>query len=839
MAFIGYLLKRCTVALMLAGACAAWAALPSASLSAAPAPAPSSPIAGDGAADLILTGGKIKTSHGWVEALAVRHGVIIAVGDAKSVESARTSTTQTLNLAGQTVLPGLHDVHVHPIFAGLSERRCRISQGSTLSQTEKQVRECVARAAAGAWITGGQWDASALGGIPNRAVLDRVAPNNPVLLEDTSGHSAWANSKALAVAGLTRGVPNPTNGIIERARSGDPTGVLRESAIDLVKQHIPGPTQAEVNAALTWSLKEMLATGLTSFTEAAVGFSAGAEKELQAYAELADAGVLKQRVRLCLTWSPDERFESLLATRNRFTRERVKLDCVKIFLDGVPTDSHTAAMLQPYEGTIPGRTDEAARKGLLLVDPAQLNAAVTRFDRMGLVVKFHAAGDAAVRAGLDAIEAARKANGFGSQMHNVGHSTFVARQDITRARAMGATFEVSPYLWGPTPINDDITAAVGPEVIKRVWPVREMIDSGALVVPGSDWSVVPSVNPWVGIETLVTREKPGGSTQSFGKAEAITLQEAFNLFTVNAARQEGASDRVGSIDTGMIADLIVVDRDPFAIPIHDVHAVQVRQTLIGGEWVYGAGTPAGVASAAKESSSGGQWLMVVKTTATDPQRETQFNEWYDKIDVPDVLEVPGYMRARRGVKTEPDHNPAQDGQYIAIYNMEGPSIDKIIIDMLMATRKMEERGRSTDLLKVVERDYYREYAPASRPDGSPAGGAHEYLFMLRFDCGADPERQSAFNRWHDDTILPEILRAKGVMQATRYELYRVLMIQPKAVPRYLTVVELRADTPEQARGRMQEALKALLAHGAAPIVEGDVHVYAKINDVARAARTQQ
>ena len=146
-----------------------------------------------------------------------------------------------------------------------------------------------------------------------------------------------------------------------------------------------------------------------------------------------------------------------------------------------------------------------------------LNAAVTRFDRMGLTVKFHAAGDAAVHEGLDAIAAARKANGFSGLMHNVGHCTFVAKADIARARAIGATFEVSPYLWGPSPINDSITQAVGPHLIARVWPVREMLEARALVVPGSDWSVVPSVNPWIAIESLVTRERPGGSPDSLAR----------------------------------------------------------------------------------------------------------------------------------------------------------------------------------------------------------------------------------------------------------------------------------------------------------------------------------
>jgi predicted amidohydrolase YtcJ len=540
-------------------------------------------------ASLILRNGHIKTGAGWVRALAVRDGVIIALGAEASAQGLRGPKTRVVNLAGATVLPGLHDVHVHPIFAGISERQCKIPQGLSLAETQKLIGVCAGKTGGDGWIVGGQWDASALGRVPDRAALDAVTGGHPALLDDTSGHSSWANSRALAIAGITLTTPNPEGGIIERNAHGEATGILREGAADLVKLHIPKPADAAVRAALKWSTRQMLSFGITSYTEASVGFVAGSATELAAYAALADAGVLKQRATLCLTWAPGSaEAESAIAARNLYARARVAPDCVKIFLDGVPTDGHTAAMLEPYVGGLAGRDDEAARMGMLLVQPAVLNAAVTRFDGMGLTVKFHAAGDAAVRAGLDAIAAARSSNGFSGLMHNVGHCTFVAREDIARARGIGATFEVSPYLWGPSPINDDITAAVGPEVIKRVWPVREMIDAGALVVPGSDWSVVPSVNPWIGIETLVTREMAGGSANSFGKAEAISIGEAMDLFTVNAARQERMANRVGRIELGMLADFIVVDQDPYQVPVTRVHDTKVRMTFIGGEKVYDA-----------------------------------------------------------------------------------------------------------------------------------------------------------------------------------------------------------------------------------------------------------
>ena len=208
------------------------------------------------------------------------------------------------------------------------------------------------------------------------------------------------------------------------------------------------------------------------------------------------------------------------------------------------------------------------------------------FDTRGLTVKFHAAGDAAVRAGLDAIEAARAANGFSGLLHDVGHNSFVQMSDIGRARAIGATFEMSPYIWYPNPIIPDIAKAIGPERMKRWIPVKDAIDSGALVVPGSDWPVVPSVNPWIAIETLVTRQKPGGGGEELGGAEKITLQQAFDLFTVNAAHQMGNAGKTGSIRKGLFADLLVLDRNPFKIPVTQIHDTQVRMAFINGELVY-------------------------------------------------------------------------------------------------------------------------------------------------------------------------------------------------------------------------------------------------------------
>lgn len=546
--------------------------------------------------DTMLKNGNFYTldnEHPRATAVAISEGVIVAVGDWDTLKGSIDDATEVVDLQEHVVLPGFHDMHVHPIFAGLLSQRCLIEQGSTLEMIQEGVKACVAETEPGGWVIGGQWDASAIGGAPTHEALDAVASDNPVVLSDTSEHSIWVNEKALEIAGVTKDTPDPEGGIIERDANGEPTGVFRESAVGLVRSKVPQPSEEQLRSALSWSLEKMLSYGITDFTVAALGHSSTMEKELAVYDKMADEGVLKQRVRLCMSYvvSPqqteDEHALRIIEDHASYDRDRLSVDCVKMFLDGVPTDSHTAAMLEPYEGSVPNR-ETGTDYGLLLVDQKTLDAAVTRFDAMGLGVKFHAAGDAAVRAGLNAIEAARKANGPDGPLHDVGHCTFVSEEDVPRAAPINATYEVSPYLWAPSPINDSITEAIGPERIKRVWPVKELVESGALVIPGSDWAVVPSVNPWIAVETLVTRERPGGSEDSFGEGEAISLDEAIKLFTVNASRHTGDEDKLGRIKQGMLADMIVLDRDPFEIPATELHKVEVLKTIINGEVVYAA-----------------------------------------------------------------------------------------------------------------------------------------------------------------------------------------------------------------------------------------------------------
>jgi len=573
------------------------AALALAALTAGPAgmaaEPPSAPAPAAPAADLILKNGEIWTPGGWAEAVAISRGVIVATGSSTDVAASAAPDAQIVDLKGAAVLPGLADSHVHSMFAGMEQFSCRLAPGSKADAIAAAVSACVRAKQPGQWITGGNWVAAGFRpGQQNRQFLDRIAPSNPVALIDESHHSLWVNSAALKLAGITRDTPDPDGGVIDRDASGEPVGLLRETAMGLVNAHVPPPTDAERRAALTLSSNQMLSYGITAFTDAGVLLpDAGVMSAMSA------DGTLKQRVRGCMRWmplagsDPVANGEAMIARRAFYSQPRFKLDCVKIVLDGVPTESRTALMIDPYLASHHGHGGESTR-GIAMLSPEILNPAVTRFDREGLVIKFHTAGDGAVREAIEAVAAARKANGWGGPAHDVGHNSFVDPADIDRVRDLDMTWEFSPYIWYPTPIAaQDIRGVVGDERMKRWIPIRDAVESHALVVAGSDWSVVPSVNPWLAIETMVTRQMPGGSKETLGEGQKISLEEALRIFTENAAMHMGLRDKVGSIAPGMRADMIVVERNPFKVPITEVHKTRVLMTFIDGEKVYDAASP--------------------------------------------------------------------------------------------------------------------------------------------------------------------------------------------------------------------------------------------------------
>ncbi len=524
-------------------------------------------------ADTVLYNGDVHWDGPEASALAITDGIIVAVGSLADMEGRIGPDTARIDLDLATVLPGLIDMHAHPLYAGRDQSLCQVSMTHTLPQVEAAIAACAATAAPGEWIVARAYEPSSLKGMPHRSLLDRAAPNNPVVISEGSHHAAWANSRALELANITDDTPDPAGGIIQRDDAGHATGVLLETADQLVLSLPPSPTRSETRDHAAWALKTMASYGIVAVQDALVKPDVA-----QAYLDLAEMGELPIHVSGCI--SGDER--ELIASRAFYSRPGLEFGCVKLFLDGVPNKSKTGAMNEPY---LQSDHDHGNQTGLLMIPPVELNEMVTEFDASGLVVKMHATGDRAVEVAIDAIAAARAANGPTGIQHQVAHVNFATPESLEEAAELGAVLEFSPYLWDFNPLVMGVVAAVGEDRMDRWSPIREAIDDGALVLAGSDWDVVPSVDPWRAMQTLAGRGM-AGDLRGPGPKEAISFAEAFDMFTINAARALGQSDETGSIAIGKSADIIVVDRDPFDLPVEAVDQTRVLRTMVDGKTVY-------------------------------------------------------------------------------------------------------------------------------------------------------------------------------------------------------------------------------------------------------------
>jgi len=547
-------------------------------------------------ADLVLHHAAIYTediAQPWAQALAVRQGRLVFVGTDRDAARFIGHKTNILDVHGQMVMPGLIDAHVHPV-EGARDRvlGCEFSARLKPLEIQAALKNCVAARPAAVWIYGGHWASALFDQYPlasPRVLLDEVSGGAAVVLEDDSEHNAWLNSKALALIGIDAATPDPPSGhILRESGTQTPNGVLLEHAAMIAFSHLPAPTDGEQRDAVREAARIAHGFGFTGLKDAYT-FAA----EARAYRAVDQAGELNLWVATCLASSetPSETYGSAApidVTRLERLRDEVRSthvfsDFVKIILDGVPTPARTAAMLHPYLPDEHG----AISSGMLHVGPELLKSNLIALDRAGFTVKMHAAGDGSVREGLDAIEAARRANGPSGLRHELAHAGFISAQDLPRFKALDAVAEFSPTLWFPSPIIDSIVSAVGPEG-RHYWPVRTLLDLGAPVAAGSDWpAAVPSMDPWAGMEAFVTRADPSHVTPGIlWPEQAITLAEAIHLYTLDGARTLRLENRTGSLIAGKSADFIVIDRNLFKIPPAAISHTQVLATYFEGRRVY-------------------------------------------------------------------------------------------------------------------------------------------------------------------------------------------------------------------------------------------------------------
>ncbi|QOV40567.1 amidohydrolase [Streptomyces ferrugineus] len=539
-------------------------------------------------ADLLLTGGPVLTPEGrTATAVAVTGDRITAVGR-QEVHELAGPRTEVVDLAGRLLLPGFQDAHVHPVPAGLELAQCDLTGARTADETLAAVRAYADAHPEREWITGGGWSMEAFaGGTPTRELLDAVVPDRPVYLPNRDHHGAWVNSRALALAGITRDTPDPADGRIDRDGSGEPSGTLQEGAMRLVGRLTPPATRADRVAALLHAQRHLHALGITAWQDALVGEFLGMDDPSEAYLAAARDGSLTARVVGALWWDRErgaEQIPELVERRAASSHGRFRAGSVKLMLDGV-AETGTAALLEPYLDQCGCAT---ANRGTSFLDPEQLPKYVTELDALGFQCHFHALGDRAVRDALDAIEAARDANGPSDTRPHLAHLQVVQPADVPRFARLGAVANIQPLWAAHEPQMDELTIPfLGPERAAWQYPFGALLRSGARLAAGSDWPV-SSPDPLHGIHVAVNRVAPGGGdTPVFLPGERIGLAEAFAAYTAGSAYVNHLDD-TGVVRAGALADLVVLDRDPFDGPAEAISDTRVAQTYVGGARVYAA-----------------------------------------------------------------------------------------------------------------------------------------------------------------------------------------------------------------------------------------------------------
>lgn len=550
-------------------------------------------------ADLVLAGGKIRTpAHpsGFVQALAVRDGVIQAVGTDDEIRELTGRRTRVIDLRGQLALPAFGDAHVHPVSGGLESLRCNLLGLRTRQECLDAVADYGAAVPPGGWVLGGGWTMSAFpGGLPTAADLDAVTGGRPAFLPNRDHHSAWVNTAALRIAGVDADTPDPADGRIERDGSGRPAGTLHDGAMRLVAARVPAASPAELLAGLVAGQSHLHSLGITSFQDACVGAAGelGMPDSFDAYLMAADYGMLSSQVTGALWWDRHrglEQIDDLLARREQAGDGRFRATTVKLMLDGV-CETFTAAMSAPY---LDGNGHPTAHSGHLFIEAEELAEVARRLGAEGFQLHFHAIGDLAVSTALDVL-AALPAGQREAARHHLAHLQFIRPTDSGRFAELGVVANFQP-LWACNEVQmEELTLPfVGPERALWQYQIGSLLGLGTRIAFGSDWPV-SSADPLQEIHVAVNRVlsqrlgRPGKPEceNPFLPDQAITVDAAIDAFTRGVAWVNHEEDVAGRLLPGMRADVTVLDQDLFAIPAREIGSTSVVMTVAGGTVVHG------------------------------------------------------------------------------------------------------------------------------------------------------------------------------------------------------------------------------------------------------------
>ncbi len=548
---------------------------------------PATPVA-----DLIVLDGRIftGTNQEWAQAMAIKEGRIVFVGDNVGAKRYQGPDSTVLNLENHMAMPGIIDAHIHPIWGMLAELfQCRFAFSATPKEVQQTVATCVSAQSDRTWIQGGQWDSGFFETFDlasPRSHLDQVSGDKAVYLGDDSGHNAWVNSKALEIAGITKDTKDPPGGVIVRDSDGEPNGVLLETAANLFNDILPKNSARQIDQAAIAFADYAHGYGITGIKPAAIR-----ERHIAGLQRVDLKGELNLHVATAIRTQEGTRtkpldYEHLERIRDQYQSPNVHTAFIKLFLDGVPTTARTAGMLAHYTPEKPG--GETTDGGDLLIGTNALTTDLMELDRRGFTVKIHTAGDRSVRVALDAIEQTRQKNGNQDRRHELAHAGYVSDSDMPRFQALNAVPDFSPILWHPSPIIQNVLMAVGEKRGRQYWPVKSLLETGAYVLAGSDWpSAVPDANPWVGIEAFVTRKNPrNNGDQALWSEQKITLDQALDIYTQHGAHALRLGDQTGSLAVGKLADFIVLNQNLFEVSPETISETLVLKTFFKGNLVY-------------------------------------------------------------------------------------------------------------------------------------------------------------------------------------------------------------------------------------------------------------
>ena len=534
------------------------------------------------AADLIITNGKLYTvdkTQPRAEALAVIGERIVAVGSASDVDQWRGANTRVIDARGHLVLPGFNDAHVHFLDGGVQLDNVQLKDADSPQEFARRIAERARHAAKGEWILGGGWDEQKWNPpqLPTKELVDPETATTPVFVTRYDGHMALANSRALKKAGVTRSTPDPPGGAIVRDAQGNPTGILKDAAMDLIDKVVPPLPRERARRAAKRALAYAAVLGVTSVQEMAnPGEDLG--QYLALYQELAEKGELTARIYLAPN-IPDWQVQAKAGVRHAFGSPFLRIGAVKAYADG-SLGSTTAYFFQPY-------TDAPQTRGLLNEEMQPLSKMrdwLISSDKAGLQICMHAIGDAAISQTLDLFADLERANGESDRRLRIEHAQHMAAKDFDRFAGVHVIASVQPY----HAIDDGRWAEkrIGPERIKTTYAFRSFLDHGVRLALGTDWTVAP-LNPMLTLYAAVTRATlDGKNPEGWVPEQKISLAEAIEAYTMGSAYAEFQEREKGSLTPGKLADIVILSDDLFSINPKNIPDVRVETTIVGGRVVW-------------------------------------------------------------------------------------------------------------------------------------------------------------------------------------------------------------------------------------------------------------